>query len=87
MKMEEKPSREKILFQIGDLQLSLMNEKICYSVCFVAENNKWWLSNGRAMAITGRRYGKRGGGCKLKEAQHSHYLTGEKKNRRHHPLR
>lgn len=54
MEMAEKPSRGKILFQIGELQLNLMNKKNWFSVRFAAENDKWWVSNWRGEAITNR---------------------------------
>lgn len=58
MEMAEKPNRGKILFQIGDLQLNLMNMKIWVSVRFAAENDKCWVSNGRGKAITDRHSSK-----------------------------
>lgn len=40
MEMVEKPNRGKILFQIGDLQLNLMNMKNWFSLRFAAERDK-----------------------------------------------
>ena len=65
MEMAEKPNRGEILFQIGDLQLNLMNMKKWFSVRFAAENDKLWSSNRRGKAITNRRCSKEKRFCEI----------------------